>query len=85
MIQEADHVVGADASAPPLNWQRFLGRRRSAVMTEDEKAYFQDRAEAEILLAQRADHPEVVRTHYLLAGYYLDLVHSGEGEPPPAG
>lgn len=44
--------------------------------TDDEKTYFQDRAEAEIELAQKADHPGAVRSHYLLAGYYLDLVHS---------
>lgn len=45
-------------------------------MTEDDRSYFERRAEAEIALAQRAEHPQAVRSHYLLAGYYLDLVHS---------
>ena len=42
---------------------------------EDEKAYFEQRAEAELSLAQAADHPAVVRAHYLLAGFYLDRIY----------
>lgn len=45
------------------------------MITDDDRAYFQTRAEAEIELAQHAEHPDAVRSHYLLAGYYLDLVH----------
>lgn len=45
----------------------------------DENAYLEQRAEAEIALAQAATHPAAVRSHYLLAGYYLDRVH-GPGE-----
>jgi hypothetical protein len=48
-------------------------------MKEEDRAYFEQRAEAEIELAQKADHPDVVRAHYELAGYYLDRVH---GTPP---
>lgn len=59
----------------PLNWRRFLGRRNRQPMAEQDKAYFNARAEAELLLAQRASHPQAVRSHYLLAAYYLDLVH----------
>ena len=44
-------------------------------MSDDDKAYYQERAETEIEMAQRAEHEQVVRSHYLLAGYYLDLVH----------
>ena len=44
-------------------------------MSTEEKAYYQERAEAEIALAQRAEHEGAVRSHYLLAAYYLDLVH----------
>lgn len=47
------------------------------MITDDDRDYFQARAEAEIELAQRAEHPDAVRSHYLLAGYYLDLVHCG--------
>jgi hypothetical protein len=42
---------------------------------ESEKAYLEQRAEAELSLAQSADHPAVVRAHYLLAGFYLDRIH----------
>jgi hypothetical protein len=49
-------------------------------MPEDDKIYFQDRAEAEIALAQHAEHPDAVRSHYLLAAYYLDLVHNETSE-----
>ena len=45
-------------------------------MPEDQLSYFQARAEEEIEAAQSATHPEAVRAHYLLAGYYLDLVHN---------
>jgi hypothetical protein len=38
--------------------------------------YFQRRAEQEIEQATAADHPNAVRAHYQLAGYYLDLLHN---------
>ena len=43
--------------------------------------YFHARAEQEIERAQQADHPAAVRAHYLLAGYYLDLVHNSPLAP----
>ena len=49
----------------------------------DEKAYLEQRAEAEIALAQAATHPAAVRSHYLMAGYYLDRVY-GPGEEAAA-
>jgi hypothetical protein len=36
------------------------------------------RAEVEIALAQRAEHPKAVAAHYFLAQSYLDLVY-GDG------
>ena len=42
-------------------------------MSEEERAYFQQRAEMEIRAAQAAGHPQAARAHYVLAGYYLDL------------
>ena len=45
-------------------------------MPDDERSYFQARAEEEIEAARAASHSEAVRAHYLLAGYYLDLVHN---------
>lgn len=55
-------------------------------MTDVENnAYFYDRAEAELKLAQNAEHPAVVKAHYLLAGYYLDRVYGpGDAEGQPA-
>ena len=52
-------------------------------MRERDRAYFQDRAEAEIEAAQGAEHPSVARAHYLLAGYYLDRVFNPA--PIPSG
>ena len=43
-----------------------------------DKDYFQRRAEAEIEAAQAANHAAVVRSHYEMAGRYLDLVHNPE-------
>lgn len=68
----------------PLNWRRFLGRRNRQAMAEQDKAYFNERAEAELLLAQHASHPKAVRSHYLLAAYYLDLVHCAAAPRDPA-
>ena len=48
-------------------------------MSEDERLYFRERAEAEIQAAQAASHPEAARAHYLLAGYYLDLSYNTAG------
>jgi hypothetical protein len=46
------------------------------MMSEDERLYFRERAEAEIRAAQAAGHPEAARAHYVLAGYYLDLSYN---------
>lgn len=53
---------------------------KTLVRREDVQ-YFHDRAEQEILRAQKADHPAAVHAHYLLAGYYLDLVHNSPLAP----
>lgn len=42
-------------------------------MTDEERSYFRERAEAEIDAAHDACHPEAAKAHYRLAGYYLDL------------
>lgn len=44
-------------------------------MAANDFAYFQKRAEAELELAQRAQHPNAVKAHYHLAEIYLDRVH----------
>ena len=55
-------------------------------MQDGDRAYFHDRAEAEIEAARRANHPTAIRAHYLLAGYYLDRAFNPDaadaGEPP---
>ena len=48
----------------------------------EDSDYFYERAEAELKLAEGAQHPAVVKAHYLLAGYYLDRVY-GPGEAQP--
>ncbi len=53
-------------------------------MNSDDMSYFLTRAEQEIESAQRSNHPEAVRAHYLLAGLYLDRVYgSDEVAPSP--
>jgi hypothetical protein len=47
---------------------------------EEESAYLEARAEAELCLAQSADHPAVVRAHYMLAGFYLDRLYNPDEE-----
>ena len=50
-------------------------------MSDDERLYFRERAEAEIQAAQAAGHPDAARAHYLMAGYYLDLTYNPAGPP----
>ena len=45
-------------------------------VSEEERSYFRERAEAEIRAAQSAGHPEAAKAHYVLAGYYLDLSYN---------
>jgi hypothetical protein len=52
-------------------------------MSEDERAYFRQRAEAEIAAAQAAGHSGAARAHYVLAGYYLDLAYNPLASPMP--
>jgi hypothetical protein len=49
------------------------------MMSDDERYYFRERAEAEIRAAQAAVHPEAAKAHYVLAGYYLDLSYNPVG------
>ena len=49
-------------------------------MTADNLDYFQQRAEAELELAQSAEHANAVRAHNVMAGHYLDLVHNDEAQ-----
>lgn len=44
-------------------------------MSDQDRVYFMARAEAELELAQRAEHPKAVEAHYLLAQSYLDRVY----------
>lgn len=47
-------------------------------MQISDRAYFEERAEAEIEAAHQAGHPAAARAHYVLAAYYLDLAHNPE-------
>ena len=50
-------------------------------MSDTEVDYYIHRAETEIELAQRAEHPKAVAAHYQLAEFYLDRVYGdGPGE-----
>lgn len=51
-------------------------------MSPEEVAYYEERAEAEIAMAQQASHAGVVKAHYELAAAYLDRIH---GDTPEAG
>ena len=49
-------------------------------MADADRDYLEERAEAELSMAQAAVHPAAVRAHYLLAGFYLDRLYC-PGEP----
>jgi hypothetical protein len=50
-------------------------------MVADDLAYYEQRAEAELELAQRAKDAKAVQAHYDLATAYLDKIHR-EATPP---
>lgn len=50
-------------------------------MAAEELDYYEQRAEAELALAQRAEDTRAVQAHYQLASHYLDRIY-GEGDPP---
>ena len=50
-------------------------------MSADDVEYLEQRAEAEIALAQNADDSRVVKAHYDLANHYLEKIHGGETIP----
>lgn len=54
-------------------------------MSQEEQEYYERRAEAEIGLAQRAEHRRAVQAHYELATAYLERIHGdaprSEGGP----
>lgn len=50
-------------------------------MFEDDRAYYQHRAEVETERAQTATLPKVVQAHYLLAEAYLNKVYVSSLDP----
>ena len=51
-------------------------------MVADDLEYYEQRAEAEIELAQHAEDSRAVQAHYQLASFYLDRIY---GEDAPDG
>ncbi|MEA3052901.1 MAG: hypothetical protein QOG72_1804 [Sphingomonadales bacterium] len=47
-------------------------------MSQEEREYYERRAEAELSLAQAAAHRRAVQAHYELASAYLDRIHGDE-------
>jgi len=67
---DTDRAGATDRSTSGAGWELRPTRRSDP--------YFYDRAEAELDRAQRADHPDAAKAHYVLAGLYLDRFY---GEP----
>ena len=44
-------------------------------MSQEDREYYERRAEAELALAQAAANGEAVQAHYELASAYLDRIH----------
>jgi hypothetical protein len=47
-------------------------------MEKDDLDYYEQRAEAEIEMARRAQDSRAVQAHYELASIYLDRIHGDE-------
>ena len=53
-------------------------------MSDEDRLYYEQRAEREIALSQAARDEAAARALALLAGYYLDLIHDRSGRPAEA-
>ena len=53
-------------------------------MSDEDRLYYEERAEREIALSHAARDEAAARAHALLAGYYLDLIHNRSGRPTEA-
>jgi hypothetical protein len=51
----------------------------------EDRPYFEARAEHELALARSAPHPEAARAHSMLAGLYLDRLCAEMDSFPPKG
>ena len=51
-------------------------------MSQEEREYYERRAEAELELAQSAANGRAVQAHYELASAYLDRIHGDEPKAP---
>lgn len=49
-------------------------------MSRFDHEYLEARAEAELELAQEAEHPKAVKAHYELAARYLDRLHGSASD-----
>jgi hypothetical protein len=63
--------------APESMVARPVTHRGEEKMDSGEKDYFLERAEAELDLANQANHENAARAHYYLAGFYLDRAYGG--------
>jgi hypothetical protein len=53
-------------------------------MSREESEYYQQRAETQIALAQRASDERAVQAHYEMASVYLDRIHGDTPRAPPS-
>lgn len=47
-------------------------RTTEHIMTEDERGYYERRAEKQLLMATATDHRDACASHYTLANMYLE-------------
>ena len=58
----------------------MLSRKVGQAVDREEMEYSERRAEIETEAAQRATSEGAVRSHFLLAGLYLDRVHNSNSD-----
>src|SRR5689334_19497171 len=83
------HSFGGEPVPPaPVRFDHVAQRRRpggahfrGAGMRDDDLTYYRQRAEREKELARQAHHPNAVRAHTMLAGYYAEMVEKGVVRP----
>ena len=52
-------------------------------MSLEDVTYYEQRAQAELELAQRATHANAVRAHFEMATAYLDRIHGAAAHSKP--
>lgn len=80
-MHSCDHLAGSLVASSTSGRESQAGATEWMMLDEDERGYFERRAETEMLMAAATADPRVCASHYNMANLYLGLVfENGDGQ-----